>query len=185
MMAVTHAPGKEAISLATLIKLQIHTLPQLIVVGKEIRYSMDAHMKGDNRMPALWDECFAAGVFAPLEAQTDMVFDDAYVGIMLDWDRGDGDFSYIVGLLMKPGCAVPEGYAARELTPCEAAVGWIQGKDTQDVCGAAHELTMEALRSQGRSCDSMKWCMELYNCPRFTTPQDNGLIILDYYIPCD
>jgi hypothetical protein len=28
------------------------------------------------------------------------------------------------------------------------------------------------------------WCMELYACPRFKRPDENGNVILDYYIPC-
>lgn len=41
------------------------------------------------------------------------------------------------------------------------------------------------MNEQGDKFDkNTLWCMKLYNCPRFTTPMDNGEIILDYYIPC-
>lgn len=168
-----------------LIRLETKELPGLVVVGKELRYSMEALMKGDNRIGAFWGACFSEGVMEPLEAQPEYVYDESYVGIMLDWDKGDGDFSYIVGMLMKPGAVVPGGYVSRELAKGTAAVGFIQGKDTPDVCGNAHEETEKALREAGHSNAQMRWCMELYNCPRFTTPDEDGRIILDYYIPLD
>jgi len=43
----------------------------------------------------------------------------------------------------------------------------------------------QALTSLGYTNNDMTWCMELYNCPRFTEPDAQGNIILDYYIPID
>ena len=48
----------------------------------------------------------------------------------------------------------------------------------------AHELTNKAMEEKGYINDGFAWSMELYNCPRFTTPDEQGRIILDYYIPC-
>ncbi len=166
-----------------LVKLEVKRLPKLKLVGKELRYNMEAHMKGDNRIPAFWDKCFSDDTFSILEKQENYVYDNSYVGVMLDWDKGDGDFSYIIGMLMKDGLSVPEGYYCIDLDEADVAIGWIKGKDTADVCSSAHSLTEQALNAEGYSCDKMKWCMELYNCPRFTTPDTNGDIILDYYIP--
>jgi hypothetical protein len=90
-----------------------------------------------------------------------------------------GDFSYIVGMLMKNGVSVPDGYCYRNIEETDVAIGWIKGKDTADVCSSAHSQTVQALQEKGYTCDRMKWCMELYSCPRFTQPDDNGDIILD------
>ena len=166
-----------------LIKFDVKRLPKLMLVGKELRYNMEAHMKGDNRMPAFWDKCFVDEIFSLLEKQTDFVYDNAYVGVMIDWDKGDGDFSYIVGMLMKEGVSVPNGYYNRDIEETDVAIGWIKGKNVADVCSSAHSQTEQALKEKGYRCDKMKWCMELYNCPRFTTPDGDGNIILDYYIP--
>lgn len=169
--------------MSELIHFEIKELPALKLVGKELRYSRNALMQGDNRIPGLWDQCYAENAFAVLEAQTDCVFDAAHVGVMIDWDRGDGDFSYICGMLMRDDAVVPEGYVSRMLVPTKAAVSWIRGKDVADVCAKAHELTEQALQAEGYRNDGMSWCMELYNCPRFTTPDEKGQITLDYYIP--
>lgn len=170
--------------MAEIIKFEIVALPLLKLVGKEIRYGMDEHMKV-NKLPGFWDQCFKNNIFAPLEAQAGCVYDAAYVGVMTDWERGDGNFSYIVGMLMKTDAVVPDGYAFRELSPTEAALSWIKGDDTTDVYAGAHGLTENALKDAGRGCKKMKWLMELYNCPRFTNPDENGQIVLDYYIPLD
>ena len=47
--------------------------------------------------------------------------------------------------------------------------------DTHNMC-----LNELSLRGYKRREDS--WCLERYNCPRFTTPDENGDIILDYAI---
>lgn len=168
-----------------IIKFEVKRLPSLKLVGKEFRYNMEVHMKGDNRIPDFWDKCFADKTFLSLEKQADFVYDNAYVGVMLDWDKGDGDFSYIVGMLMKDGVSVPDGYFCRDIDETDVMIGWIKGKNTADVCSTAHPQTEQALKENGYKCDKMKWCMELYNCSRFTTPDENGDIILDYYIPVD
>lgn len=168
-----------------MIKLDVKKLPPLKLVGKEIRYNMESHMKGDNRMPAFWDRCFKEDIFSPLQAQVDFVYDNAYVGVMIDWDKGDGNFSYIVGMLMLEGVSIPDNYVHRDIEETDVAIGWIKGENTADVCSTAHSQTEQSLKEKGYKCAQMKWCMELYNCPRFTVPDEKGHIILDYYIPID
>lgn len=168
-----------------LIDFKVAEIPEVLLIGKEIRYSIEEQMKGNNPLPAFWGRCFADDTFPALESQSDLIYDDSYVGVMLDWDKGDGEFTYIVGMLMKNGSDVPEGFVSRKIDTTRVAIGWIQGGDTQDVCSNAHELTEQALKAEGYSNNGMKWFMELYNCPRFTTPDENGQIILDYYIPID
>ncbi len=168
-----------------LIRFEIAKLPEVLLIGKEIRHNMHEQMQGTNPLPAFWDRCFAENAFDPLEAQADFVYDASYVGVMIDWERGDGNFSYIVGMLMKAGAKVPDGYYGKTIPATDVAIGWIRGKSVPEVCAVAHESTERALREKGRACDGIKWCMELYNCPRFTEPDENGDIILDYYIPLD
>jgi len=168
-----------------LIEFKVSELPNVLLVGKELRHSMEEQMKGNNPLPYFWDSCFADETFSILEKQSEFVYNAAYVGVMIDWDKGDGKFSYIVGILMKPGADVPEGFVSRTIDATRVAIGLIQGKDAQDVCSKAHEVTEQALKADGYSNNGMKWCMELYNCPRFTTPDKNDEIVLDYYIPID
>ncbi|ACL74788.1 hypothetical protein, partial [Ruminiclostridium cellulolyticum] len=68
--------------MSELVKFEVKKLPRIKLVGKELRYNMEAHMKGDNRMPAFWDKCFANEIFLLLEKQTEFVYDSAYVGVI-------------------------------------------------------------------------------------------------------
>ncbi len=170
--------------MAKLIQLEIKELGDWCVAGRP----MQSQMGGENPIPAFWDACFADGTFAKLEALGEQVLCPDYVGFMTDWMGGDGKFTYIVGMMMKPGFSLPregyEGFVSRPVAACTAAIGYIQGASTGDVCMNAHELTNAALEEKGYTFDGSTWCMELYNCPRFTTPDESGQIILDYYAPC-
>ena len=85
---------------------------------------------------------------------------------------------------MKPNTPVPEGFVYRDIPASTVATGWIQGLE-KDVYSVAYDYTLKALEDQGYNVDEESpWCMELYNCPRFTSPMENGEIILDFYIPC-
>lgn len=169
-----------------LVQFEMIALPKVYIVGKEIRYSDEALNQGDNRLPGFWDECCMKNVFAPLEAQTESVFDGSHVGVFLDWNLGDGNFSYIVGMLMKEGVTVPDGYFIRELAETDVAVGWIKGAFAgRGGYGNAYDLVVKAIQEYGRSNDKMTWCMERYDRLRFTTPDECGKVILDCCIPLD
>ena len=45
-----------------------------------------------------------------------------------------------------------------------------------------HNLCLEKLKSLGFKRKEDDWCFERYNCPRFTTPDEEGNVILDYGI---
>ena len=173
-----------------LIKFEIKRLPKLCVVGKQLRYSWEALESGDNRRPGFWDKCYEENIFASLEAQIEYIFDSSHVGVYLDWHLDDKDFTYIVGMLMKPGVTIPEGYVAREIAEVDVAVGWIKGKfasrgvdrdgpDSEN----GYDLMVKSIKENDRDNSNMKWCMEPYNCPRFTEPDENGDTIVDNYIP--
>ena len=169
----------------TLANFQILYLPPVRVIGREIRYGMDEHMNGNNRLPAFWETCFNNNLFAPLEAIPKSVFDPSYVGLICDWERGDGEFSYVVGMRMIVGTPAPAGYVYYDLNPCKAAIAWITGPSVAEICSSAHEMTLAAGAEHGVRFQNSSWNMELYNCPRFTTPDADGNITLDYIIPVD
>ncbi len=166
--------------MSKLIQLEIKSLGEWCVVGKEIKVQMGM----ENPIPAFWDKCFADGTFRALEELDDFVLCTDYVGFMCDFQGVDNTFTYICGMMMKPGCPVPDGFVSYPVASSSAAVGWIQGDSTKDVCMTAHEHTAKALEEKGYTNEGFTWSMELYNCPRFTTPDAQGQIILDYYIPC-
>lgn len=45
-----------------------------------------------------------------------------------------------------------------------------------------HNLCLEEIKRLGLQRKEDDWCFERYNCPRFTTPDADGNVILDYGI---
>jgi len=167
------------------VKIEVIKLPKLFIVGKKICYADEALNKGDNRLPAFWDKCIKENSFAPLESQKEYVYNPSPVGVFTDWYLGDGNFTYIVGMLMKDGVTVPDGYICRELAETEAALLWVKCKAITETRAVPFESTSSAIKSIGRDFSKMKWCIDLYDDTRSTIPDENGYVILDCYIPLD
>jgi len=133
----------------------------------------------------LWGDCFNAGVFATLEALVPHIHDPAYVGFM-ECGTDPEALDYLCGMLMKPGVPVPAGLSVKKIAASKIAVAWVKGPQDKvpELCGAAHGITLDAIRQKGlKSLD--RWVMEVYDGARFNTPDANGDIIVDYWIPCE
>ena len=167
------------------VKLEVIKLPKLFIVGKEFSYSHEALDNGDNRLPAFWEECIEGNIFTNLESQEDFIYNNSHTGVFFDWYLGDGNFTYIVGMLMKDGFTIPNGYVARELAETEAALLWVKCKELKETRAIPFESTNKAIKNIGRDFSKMKWCIDLYDAFRSTTPDENGYVILDCYIPLD
>ena len=165
------------------VKLEVIKMPRLYIVGKEIRYSYEALDNGDNRLPDFWRKCIEEDVFAPLELQKNYVYDTSHASVFIDWYLGDSNFTYIVGILMKEGASIPDGYIVRELAETEAALLWVKCKALPETRVVPFESTDKAIKKIGRDFSGMKWCIDLYDRLRSTTPDENDYVILDCYIP--
>ncbi len=163
----------------TLVRFDVRDLPSLLVVGRAVRVRMADEM--DDPVTDLWSRCHGDGTLDELEELG--TFGDAYVGWMGDFDAATSSFVYLCGVLLPEGATVPVGCDVRELGPCQAAVGWVQGWP-DELVPLAQALTEKAMAEAGwASDDGAGWAMELYNSPRWTTPQPSGEVVLDYYIP--
>jgi len=167
------------------VKLEVIKLPKLFIVGKEFNYSHVALDDGDNRLPTFWEKCIKDNIFTPLESQSDYIYNKSYAGVFLDWYLDDDNFTYIIGMLMKYGVTIPDGYAVRELDESEVAWLWVKSKELMDTRAVPFESTNIAIKKIGRDFSKMKWCIDLYDSTRSTTPDENGYVILDCYIPLD
>jgi len=175
-----------------LVNLEIIDQPELLVVGKSVRFRPAQLEEGRNPIHELWGRCFGDGTFAMLEAMTDHVYKPArvghaYVGLNAARDPATGEVEHTAGMLMNPGTPVPDGFVARPLAPAKVAVGWVKGKPGAEgaIYAAMHRLVADALAEKGFGPDAAAgWTMELYNCPRWTTPDVGGCIVVDYCIPC-
>ena len=132
----------------------------------------------DNR----WGEWFENGWFDLLEKQAAMPLKDIYedgdamIGLMREQNGDFETFEYWIGYFLPAGTAVPEGFQYVDFPACDLGVCWVYGKEheifgLEGMCG-------ERLAEKGFEAVT-DWCFERYQCPRFTTPDDKGNVIID------
>ncbi len=134
-----------------------------------------------------WGEWFENGLFDKVEAAmggVDSITNvwkngGGYVG--LEMRRGN-ELVYAVGMFTPAGTSVPEGLDFIDFPASEFGTCWIYGKE-EDVHGCIGGCK-SALAEHGFeiACDGDGYEISFENglCPRFTTPDENGCVILDY-----
>lgn len=131
---------------------------------------------------ANWGEWWENNWFTVIEAMPALPFnDDAYIGAV---HIVDGMPEFWIGMFFPEGTEAPEGFEAVDMEPLKYAVCYLQDKEnsgefyTMDT----HNRCLEELKVLGWKRKEDDWCFERYNCPRFTTPDEQGNVILDYGI---
>lgn len=162
--------------MAKVIKVSKESFPPIRLIGK--RYT-DIDRGRDGGFSQKWGEWFEQGYFRPLEQLgTAPASGDAYIGCM----RCVGEFEYWIGMFFPEGTPVPDGYMFVDIPAGDVGICWIYGRqDTGELYGQeAHEMCVARIKEAGWSIADNPWFFELYNCPRFTTPDEEGNVILDY-----
>ena len=135
----------------------------------------------------MWGEWFAAGWFDQLEAAMGGV--DSILRI---WENGGGyvglerraegqPFQYWIGMFTPAGTPVPEGFACVDFPSMGLGTCWICGPEVgvHDT-GACRSLLEGHGMRIWRDAEGGEWSFENCLCPRYTTPDENGNVILDY-----
>lgn len=158
-----------------IIRVYRESAPALTLVGK-VYYASD---RGENGTYShCWEAFFANGWFDTLSDCGKPNAESGYVGAM----RMNGKaFEYWIGIPMQSVSAVPEGFATVALPAGDYAVAWIKGQDDARLY-AMHEACMRAFKQDGMQPAPDAWYIERYACPRFTQPDENGEVILDYMV---
>jgi len=155
-------------------------IPAVRFIGK--RYTDNDRVDGG--FGYLWGEWFQNGWFDKLEALNQIEgIENGYMGFM----RCYPDFDYWIGMLLPPDTEVPEGYSYFNIPAGDVGVCWIQGNEDDGSIYNMHGVCLDTLRKKGMGEfkideTSRAFFFERYNCPRFTSPDKNGNIILDYGI---
>lgn len=171
--------------MAEIVKCYRQEVPAVRFVGK--CYGDDDRHDGGFGMQ--WDEWHQNGYFEPLEAalgDPKALYEDgdAYIGLMR-WKEGE-PFQYWIGMFLPAGAAVPAGYGSVDFDAGTLGICWMHGLDND--CFAQEGKGLGRLSEQGweplQDKEGAIWFFERYGCPRFTTPDADGKIILDlgYYI---
>lgn len=132
-----------------------------------------------------WGEWFQNNRFEPLLKLTTEAFKESYpdaddsIGFMR-WKEGE-PFQYWIGMFVSAGTPVPEGYDYVDLPAARLGVCWLHGPELE--LFANEPKCAEKLASEGYEViqdTSGAWVFfERYGCPRFTTPDADGNVILD------
>ncbi len=162
--------------MAEIIKVYKEKIPALRFIGK--KYDEFGH----------WDEWFANGWFDCIEkamGDVDLLCKSwkdggGYVG--LERNKQGEPFTYWIGMFTPQNMPVPEGFLYIDFPETFLGVCWIYGEE-----GATHGVTQKCakeLAAHGMEIaddiDGAIWSFENCTCPRFTTPDEKGKIILDY-----
>ena len=152
------------------------SLPALKLVGK--CYTEEDRVNGT--FGCKWEEWFRNDWFSPLRTSDGAEpFEDcnAYIGLCL---HKEGEpFRYWIGVFLPVDFAVPDGYDSVTLDAGEIGVAWVCGKEPEiyTYC-CLSRLAKEGFEWTADK-NGVKCCFERYVCPRFTTPDEKGNIILD------
>ena len=129
-----------------------------------------------------WCEWWQKDWFSVLEQKERLPMSgDAYIGAV---HIVDGMPEYWIGMFFPVDTEVPEGFDFVDMEALEYAVCYLYDKEGSGdfYSMETHEMCLEELKSLGLKRKEDDWCFERYNCPRFTTPDEEGNVILDYGI---
>jgi hypothetical protein len=161
-----------------IIKVYKESFPSLRLIGKQYTHS---DRGADGSFGNKWGEWFGKGYFKTLEELGSLPENEgAYVGCMRCADK----FEYWIGMFFPEGTTVPEGYEYTDIPSGDIGTCWIYGcEDNGEIYGQEpHNMCTSKIIEAGWRFEEDSWFFERYNCPRFTTPDENGKVILDYSI---
>ena len=169
-----------------MIRVDKEHFPALRLIGK---CYTDSDRGVDGGFGTAWAEWFEKGWFDELEALGPLQdIEQGQLGCMSSSNEG---FRYWIGMFFPENTPVPEGFAFADIPEGEVGLCWIYGNPDTDNMYTLHDTCMKKLREQGMGefrddfageLNSWYWFFERYNHPRFTTPDENGKVILDYGI---
>ena len=129
-----------------------------------------------------WGEWWKKDWFSVLEKKERLLNNgDAYFGAV---HIVDGMPEYWIGMFFPINTEVPEGFDFVDIDSLDYVVCYLQDKEGSGdfYTMETHNLCLEKLKLLGFKRKEDDWCFERYNCPRFTSPDNNGKVILDYGI---
>lgn len=172
----------------SIVKVYEEHLPSLRFIGK---CYTDVDRGEDGGFGNKWGEWFQNGWFDELEKLGNLQdVENGYLGLM-GCSEKENSFQYWIGIFLPENTTVPENYDFIDIPEGDVGVCWIYGKsDNGELYGQEpHNMCMSKLKenNMGNYRDNFKgnadkwwWFFERYNCPRFTTSDENGKVILDY-----
>ncbi len=154
-------------------------LPALKLIGKKYNNN-DRNEYGS--FGHLWGKWFSKGYFDILATLPPIKENgDSYLGAMR---YSNGTLEYWIGIFTEVDSTIPEGFEYIDIDAMKYVTCYIYGNpDNGELYGMeVHNQCLEKIKLNNFTIDENGWCIERYNCPRFTTPDDLGNVILDYML---
>lgn len=127
-LSITYIEGEIVVKNISAIKpfveeQEIFIMPEIRIIGLEVRLKYRGEPEGENPIPALWRKFFAEGFATGLD-KLPKVIPNAWLGWTGDCPEGKSDWcSYIVSGAYPSGTPVPKGYVYRDLYASYVAKG--------------------------------------------------------------
>ena len=166
--------------MSKIVKVLRETQPKALFIGK--KYDPEKW----SAPPDVWETAFAEGWFDTLEELVTEEWKaafpewDAYIG--LEYARGISCDEYWVGMWLPVGTAIPAGFGGLEFPECTLATAYVKGNEEDGEVYGCEAECLDAFLRQGmmpRMEGANFWIFERYACPRFTSPDAEGNVILD------
>lgn len=157
----------------TIKEVKRESFPETRLIGKKYENSPN------------WGEWWANDWFSILEKNQPLSINgDAYIGAV---HIVDGMPEYWIGMFFSVEANIPDGFDYVDIESLEYAVFYLYDKEGSGdfYTMETHNMCLEELKTLGYKRKEDDWCFERYNCPRFTTPDEKGNVILDYGISID
>lgn len=169
--------------MAEIIKVYRQSIPAMRFIGKNYGNSENTDWG------AIWSDAFSSDIFGKVERasggenETHLLYEDsdAYIGLCYR-NEETGNCDAWIGMFAPIGTRVDIGLDYIDFPQQNLGVCWIYGKENE-----VHSLVpqcTEKLKAAGMKIKSNKYGyighFERDQCPRFTTPDGKGNIILDY-----
>ena len=161
-----------------IIKVYKQKIPAMRFIGKNY---------GEGNHPD-WGDAFACDVFGKIErasggedkSHTLYEDSDAYIGMY--YRSSKGGYDGWVGMFAFPDTEVPDGLGFIDFPEQYLGVCWIYGKTPQvyDFVSGCPEIIKNAGMEIRSDEHGFLGFFERDLCPRYTTPDEKGNIILDY-----
>ena len=165
---------------AEIIKIYKERFPSARLIGK--RYTDDDRINGS--FGAKWSEWFQNNRFHEILGEDLGVIPGDYGSYLGAMRVLDGKFEYWIGTIFPLNTPVRDGFEYVDIDGQNMAVCWIYGDEKSgELFGLdIYNKCLAELNKNGYVPKEDDWCMERYTCPRYTTPDEKGNVILDYCI---
>lgn len=157
-----------------ILRCETEMLPECKLIGKCFT---DADSDEHGGFGGKWQQWFQEQSCTPLVPLRVNPAGDDIIGFMR---MEPGGFAYWIGHFCRPDAVTPSGYAALPLPAAKVAVVYLRGAQGDPAIFGMHDACVEYLAGHGFTLAAAPFFFERYVCPRFTTPDAEGRVILDY-----